>query len=90
MDRATILIVDDDAALREGLVETVVGLGHAAIGVDNGEAALAALAVSATVVRAVLLDMRMPGQLDGIETLRRIQALASPPAGDGADSFRKR
>lgn len=79
MDRATILIVDDDAALREGLVETVVGLGHAAIGVDNGEAALAALAVSATAIRAVLLDMRMPGQLDGTETLRRIQALASPP-----------
>lgn len=74
---AIILIVDDDAALRDGLTETVQDLGHRAIAVASGRQALAHLANCQ--VDGVLLDLRMPGGLDGIETLRRIRDTPDPP-----------
>jgi DNA-binding NtrC family response regulator len=72
----TVLIVDDDDALREGLAETVADLGHVPLQAGDGAAALAVLAESA--VDAVLLDLRMPG-LDGLEVLKRIRARPDPP-----------
>ena len=65
---ANVLIVDDDAALREGLAETVADLGHTPRTAASGREALAA--VSAHDVDCVLLDLRMPGGMDGIEVLR--------------------
>src|SRR5213080_3420283 len=75
---ATILIVDDDPALRDGLAETVRDLGHQALAVSSGREALARLAVDP--VDGVFLDLRMPGDLDGIGVLRRIrEASVAPP-----------
>jgi two-component system NtrC family response regulator len=74
---ATILIVDDDAALRDGLAETIRDLGHAPRAAASGREALAVLASDR--VAAVLLDLRMPGGMDGIEVLRRICARENPP-----------
>ena len=74
---ATILIVDDDRALREGLAETVADLGHTPLPAASGSEALARLRESA--VAAVLLDLRMPGDLDGMATLERICALPDRP-----------
>jgi DNA-binding NtrC family response regulator len=75
---AKILIVDDNAALREGLAETVADLGHAPRMAASGREALAA--VSAHDIDCVLLDLRMPGGMDGIEVLRHIRARdAAPP-----------
>lgn len=51
----TILIVDDDAALWEGIAETVIDLGYAAVTAGNGLAALEALSLQR--VDAVLLDL---------------------------------
>jgi two-component system NtrC family response regulator len=74
---ASILIVDDDAALRDALAEAVRDLGHRAVPAADGAAALAAL--DRTAVAAVLLDLRMPG-MDGLDVLRRIRARPTPPA----------
>ena len=74
---ANVLIVDDDAALREGLAETVADLGHAPRVAASGREALAAL--TADDIDCVLLDLRMPGGMDGIEVLRRIQEGADAP-----------
>jgi DNA-binding NtrC family response regulator len=74
---ATILIVDDDAALRDGLAETIGDLGHHAVFAATGREALGVLELDS--IDAVLLDLRMPGGLGGIEVLRRIRARPTPP-----------
>jgi DNA-binding NtrC family response regulator len=74
---ATILIVDDDDAMREGLAETVTDLGYSARLAASGKDALALVAAGG--IDAVLLDLRMPGGLDGIEVLRRIRAGDNAP-----------
>src|SRR6266404_2612931 len=73
---ATILIIDDDAALREGLAETLTDLGHTPRMASSGREGLAALSDE---VDAILLDLRMPGGIDGIEALRRIRSHRDAP-----------
>ena len=73
---ATVLIVDDDAALREGLAETLTDLGHTVLTASSGREGLAALSEE---IDAVLLDLRMPGGLDGIDVLRRIRSRDDAP-----------
>jgi DNA-binding NtrC family response regulator len=73
----TILIVDDDAALRDSLAETVHDLGYQAQLAASGREALGILASNA--IEGVLLDIRMPNGMDGIEVLRRIRAQKNGP-----------
>ncbi|MET4175308.1 DNA-binding NtrC family response regulator [Bradyrhizobium sp. LA6.1] len=73
---ATVLIIDDDAALRDGLSETLTDLGHTPRTASSGREGLAALSGA---IDAVLLDLRMPGGLDGIDVLRRIRSQAAAP-----------
>jgi len=75
---ANVLIVDDDAALREGLAETIADLGHAPRTAASGREALEALAVDD--IDCVLLDLRMAGGMDGIEVLKRIREREDAPA----------
>ncbi len=72
----TILIVDDDAALRESLAEALNDLGYATALAENGRMALDWL--EGHHADAVLLDLRMPG-LDGMEVLKRVRARPAPP-----------
>src|SRR5437667_1499153 len=73
---ATILIIEDAAALRERLAETLTDLGHTPRMASSGREGLAALSDE---VDAILLDLRMPGGIDGIEALRRIRSHRDAP-----------
>ena len=74
---ATILIVDDDAGLRDGLAEAIGDLGHKPRIAATGREALDQLNEHS--IDAVLLDLRMPGGIDGIEALRRMRMRPHPP-----------
>jgi DNA-binding NtrC family response regulator len=73
----SILIVDDDAALRDSLAETVRDFGHEPRPAVSGREALGILASEK--IHGVLLDLQMPGGMDGIEVLRRIRTQANSP-----------
>ena len=65
-----VLVIDDDEAAREILVELLGRIGFHAFAAADGTAGLEWLAGAAAPPQAVLLDLRMPG-LDGFEVLRR-------------------
>jgi two-component system response regulator FlrC len=67
-----ILVVEDDAALREALADTLELAGQSVVTAPDGEAALALLGREA--VDMVLSDVQMPG-MDGHELLRRVKAV---------------
>ena len=72
-----ILIVDDDAALREGLAETVADLGYQPSLAASGASGLSQLRHQP--FDAVLLDLRLGGAMDGLAVLKAIQSLDRPP-----------
>jgi two-component system response regulator (stage 0 sporulation protein F) len=67
-----ILIVDDEASVREVLCEYFVEQGYSVATASSGDEALGLVQQGAPDL--VLLDVRMPG-LDGVETLRRMRML---------------
>jgi two-component system KDP operon response regulator KdpE len=67
--RLNVLIVEDDAGIRQSLFETLTALGFMIGEASNGEHAL--LRLRMVDYDAVLLDINMPG-MGGIETCRRI------------------
>jgi len=72
-----ILVVDDEAAIRDTLRMVLEYEGFQVVGAADGRVALAEL--DAAAFGAVLLDIKMPG-MDGLETLDRIAAReAAPP-----------
>lgn len=75
MKPSRILIVDDEAAIRQALSGVLADEGLAPESVNSGEACLELL--SSTRFDLVLLDVWLPG-IDGLETLKRIHAI--PPA----------
>jgi DNA-binding NtrC family response regulator len=76
MSRARILVCDDEAGARRGVVRALGSGAYDFVECADGHTCLAALADGA--VDLVLLDLRMPG-LDGNATLARIVDLAAPP-----------
>jgi DNA-binding response OmpR family regulator len=67
-----ILVVEDEPALRQGLVDLLDGAGHSVEAVGDGEAALAR--GSDPAVQMVLLDLMLP-KLDGFEVCSRLREL---------------
>ena len=71
MSHGSILVVDDEAGIRQQLAAILGDEGYVVSTADSGEEALAALARE--IYDLVLLDVWLPGA-DGIETLRQVRA----------------
>ena len=69
----TILIIDDNDTIREGLAHTIRKMGHTALASASGAAGLATLKERGD-VDFVITDLRMEG-MDGVEVLRQVAAL---------------
>ena len=76
MNRARLLIVDDEPAARRGIARALGRRHYEMVECGGGREALALL--EETPVDLVLLDLRM-ADLDGRATLERIVAMAAPP-----------
>jgi DNA-binding NtrC family response regulator len=78
---AHILVVDDDDGFREGLVETLLDLGHTVDEATSGEQALERLTGATGRFTCMFLDFRLPG-MDGLSVLEALQTSvpgAAPP-----------
>ena len=71
-----VLIVDDEAGIRDSLAGILSDEGYSTRSVESGEACLDLLRKTAFDV--VLLDIWLPG-IDGLEVLERIRELDNPP-----------
>ena len=71
MDFFNVLVVDDEADFVETLVNRLKKRNIEAVGVKSGEEAIQLMADRSFDV--VILDVKMPGGMDGIETLREIK-----------------
>jgi len=75
--RPHLLIVDDEAGIRESLSSILKDEGYQVEAVGSAEEALERSAAGD--LEVILLDVWLPG-IDGLEALSRIQALPQPPA----------
>ena len=69
--RATILLVEDEVALREGICFQLERAEYAVVAVESGELALAAARAESPDL--VLLDINLPG-IDGLEVCQKLRA----------------
>lgn len=69
--KSRIAVVDDDALVRDVVVEYLAGQGLEVLGLDSGEALRAAFATAPP--DCVILDLVMPGE-DGLSVLRWLRA----------------
>jgi two-component system response regulator MprA len=71
MDHVRVLVVDDDAAVRQSLATALGRDGYEVLAADGGGAALAHMA--ATSVDAIVLDVAMR-EPNGLEVCRRLRS----------------
>jgi hypothetical protein len=77
--KQTVLVVDDDAMLRELLERVLVDEGFDVLTAKDGEQALAIAGTLDGQLGLVVTDIRMPG-MDGLELAGCLARLKSPPA----------
>ena len=75
-ERATLLVVDDDAEIRELIQAYLAGQGYHVICVEDAPAMDEALAASS--VDLILLDIMLPGE-DGLSIAKRLKQTRSTP-----------
>lgn len=68
---ATVLVVDDDAVIRQAVRAALEDARHAVLEADSGERALELLRATQQPL-VVLLDLRMPG-VNGFDLLREVE-----------------
>ena len=76
-DQATIVVVEDDPNIADLLDMYLRRDGHRVIQAADGESALAAVGRERPAL--VLLDIGLPGSIDGFEVCRRLRANGSVP-----------
>src|ERR687889_266797 len=72
MPKARILVIDDEAAIRDSLRMTLEYEGYEFVGAATGQEGLAL--VEREAFDLVLLDVKMPG-MDGLDVLGRLRAM---------------
>lgn len=70
MTKATILIVDDEAAIRKALEKFLSGQGYNVVSAGSGEDALKI--IENEVIDLALVDLVMPG-MDGVELIKKLK-----------------
>ncbi len=70
----TVLVVDDDEAVRSSLAMVLDELGYSVLMADSGERAIELYGSHGDRIDVVILDMTMPG-LDGAQTFERLRSL---------------
>jgi two-component system, chemotaxis family, chemotaxis protein CheY len=69
---ATILVIEDDPAMRRATCRILQGAGHAVTGFENGAAAIEQIEQEAPDL--LITEIFMP-EVEGLETIRRVRAL---------------
>ena len=77
MHSKTILIIDDDRRLHEGISDFLAPFGFSIASRYSGDDALAAL--DGGKPELILLDIMLPGEKDGLTLLRDIRQMAATP-----------
>lgn len=77
MTRPHILVIEDDADLRQLLIDELTDAGHACVGAENLQAAR--LQLENERPQLVVSDLRLPDG-DGMELFNELKHLADPPA----------
>ncbi|MCK4870329.1 MAG: response regulator [Gammaproteobacteria bacterium] len=70
----TILVIDDDAAIREAFTYALIDVPYKLEVAESGDAAIAKMQEQR--FDLIFLDLRMPG-MNGIEVLKKVHALNS-------------
>jgi DNA-binding NarL/FixJ family response regulator len=70
-----VLIVDDHAVVRLGVERALTGVGDVQVVATAANAEEALLATPEHLPDVILMDIEMPGEIDGIEATRRIRGL---------------
>jgi DNA-binding NtrC family response regulator len=74
-DKLNVLIIEDNATMREGLEQVVRRLGHSGEAFEKAEPALTALATRPADI--IISDYRLPG-INGLELLEKVKAVHPP------------
>ena len=74
----TILVVDDEPAVRSGTTRILERLGYSVLGASDGAEALRVFEAHENAIGLVVLDMKMP-VMDGAECFRRLRKQSAVP-----------
>ena len=77
MEKAVVLVVEDEALIRISALQIIEDAGFAVAEASNADEAIRILQ-NRTDIRAVFTDIRMPGSMDGLKLARAIRGRWPP------------